>query len=963
MDTSPNAYLVEFATPPGHPLADQDATRFLESIKNFRSVHVRHRFRTLLNAVSMEISDKSELQQVQMMESLHSLTPLSIVTVPEHSQPSTNALVTNSLKLASVDRVHSELGLTGEGIKVGVIDTGIDYTHPALGGCFGKGCKVAFGWDFVGDDFTGTSTPKPSSDPRDCAGHGTHVAGTIAANGSIVKGVAPNAILGAYRVIGCNGSTTDDIIIAAMEKAVEDGMDVLNLSLGDANGWSPNPVGRAIARASERGVLVAAAQGNDGTVGLFSANYVGEGPNVLAVASIINTRISLPYFMTSLEPANKVLYSSPNGADQLFDKPESLTVLLNGTSPSQACDPLPESVQLKGKLVMVLRGTCFFKVKATNVLQRGAVGVIFINNAPGSMVASTEEVKATTGSVSQKDGMRLVDLLLKAGPTEQNGAISASATITFGEKPAIMMHPAGGSLSDFSSFGLDNHLRIKPDVAAPGENIYSTWMTNNGSYISLSGTSMASPHVAGSLALALQSLLKQGIPRTTLADKTWIRRVYNAFINSAIPARVFRNHVQADSGDMVFVDDASTDEPIPDESQAIESVAKQGAGLINVYKTILRLRTPPKAVGLEQPETSPFSYTQVLPVVLELNDTSPQQSSSNSATLTIHNQGNRAIQYEISHLPAEALNEPLIEPHKLDQTLYESPFTASTPLVKATRGDAKVGIPINTLTVHAGEQRRITVTIDPPPTLSEDKHWLYSGYIVIKPSAVGGATSQDDAIHIPYAGVKGSMKTLPIFLVNTPEHDILSNNQTQSCHALGALQAGKVFLIFSMENQDYPAISICLENPTRRLELDLLNATTLEVVGHIGAEENVARPPPTKPLKMVAWDGVIEPLNSTKSSRSILDGSRIHSANFVAQAKAQHIGPLPESAVSPSSMTKRDAPLLQGRSITSNSKDNTVSVSNGVYRFRVRVLRIFGDMNNDNDYETLIYPPFQIARP
>ena len=83
--------------------------------------------------------------------------------------------------------------MTGSGIKVAIIDTGVDYTHPGLGGCFGKGCRVAYGYDFVGDAYTGENFPIPDEDPRDaCNGHGTHVAGIIGANDILFNGVAPD---------------------------------------------------------------------------------------------------------------------------------------------------------------------------------------------------------------------------------------------------------------------------------------------------------------------------------------------------------------------------------------------------------------------------------------------------------------------------------------------------------------------------------------------------------------------------------------------------------------------------------------------------------------------------------------------------------------------------------------------------------------------------------------------------
>ncbi|RKP27264.1 peptidase S8/S53 domain-containing protein, partial [Syncephalis pseudoplumigaleata] len=119
-----------------------------------------------------------------------------------------------------VSSLHAE-GHYGGGIMIGVIDSGVDYTHPALGGCFGTGCKVAYGYDFVGDNYDGSNTPQPDDDPKEeCTGanrkHGTMVAGIIAAKTKSLVGVAPDAVLGAYRVTGCNNKASAPIVAAAM---------------------------------------------------------------------------------------------------------------------------------------------------------------------------------------------------------------------------------------------------------------------------------------------------------------------------------------------------------------------------------------------------------------------------------------------------------------------------------------------------------------------------------------------------------------------------------------------------------------------------------------------------------------------------------------------------------------------------------------------------------------------------
>ncbi|EOO02483.1 putative thermostable alkaline protease protein [Phaeoacremonium minimum UCRPA7] len=145
--------------------------------------------------------------------------------------------------MTGVDRLHSS-GIKGKGVKIGILDTGVDYYHPALGGCFGPGCKISFGYDLVGDDYNGYNTPVPDDDPlATCStgGHGTHVTGIIGMevpddyplfNGLV--GVAPEASIGMYRVLGCSGGVGTDVLVAGMVRAADDGVDVISISIGGA---------------------------------------------------------------------------------------------------------------------------------------------------------------------------------------------------------------------------------------------------------------------------------------------------------------------------------------------------------------------------------------------------------------------------------------------------------------------------------------------------------------------------------------------------------------------------------------------------------------------------------------------------------------------------------------------------------------------------------------------------------
>ena len=169
-----------------------------------------------------------------------------------HEDVIVRAALTTSVPMIGASTVAGTYGVTGAGIRVAVLDTGIDYTHADLGGCLGVACKVAGGYDFVNDD----------SDPRDDHGHGTHVAGIISANGTL-KGVAPGATLLAYKVLDSAGYGFASDIIAGLEQAMLDGANVANLSLG-GEGSPDDPASQALDNATAAGVLSVVAAGNRG---------------------------------------------------------------------------------------------------------------------------------------------------------------------------------------------------------------------------------------------------------------------------------------------------------------------------------------------------------------------------------------------------------------------------------------------------------------------------------------------------------------------------------------------------------------------------------------------------------------------------------------------------------------------------------------------------------------------------
>ena len=185
--------------------------------------------------------------------------------------------------MTQIDKLRAK-GLTGKGIKIAVIDTGIDYRHPALGGCFGKGCLVGYGYDYYG--LLGEDT-----DPFDeCNGHGTHVAGIIAAQPNPLgfTGAAPGVTLGAYKALTCTGSSREDVLVAAFNRAFDDGSHIINFSASLQFDWSDHPLSVAVQRIVEKGVPCITSPGNNGYRGLWGSGAPAVGRGVVAVANFIN---------------------------------------------------------------------------------------------------------------------------------------------------------------------------------------------------------------------------------------------------------------------------------------------------------------------------------------------------------------------------------------------------------------------------------------------------------------------------------------------------------------------------------------------------------------------------------------------------------------------------------------------------------------------------------------------------
>jgi subtilisin family serine protease len=554
-------WFVEFRSP---PVADGGNAKNTQSDKaNFRAAAAkagllyteRYAFDTLWNGISISI-DPVDVAKLATMPGVKGIYPIEKISIPETETNTMEPDLYTALAMTGADVAQSELGYTGEGIKVAVMDTGIDYDHPDLGGCFGEGCRVFTGWDFVGDDFDWYKVPEPDPDPDDCHGHGTHVSGIVGANGE-VTGVAPDVTFGAYRVFGCEGSTSADIMLAAMEMALADGMDVLNMSIGSAYQWPQYPTAVAADNLVKKGMVVVASIGNEGDTGLYSAGAPGLGEKVIGVASFDNTYVYVPYFEVEGTPIGylAMTFSGPIPTEGTYE------IEYVG----EACETL--AVDLTNKVALAVRGSCAFSVKASNSIDAGAAGVVIHNNAPGlfsgTLGAPIDGVTPVVG-ISQADGMFI---------RKQEAPVH----MTWTDQMTSAVNPTGGLISSFSSYGLAPDLSLKPDIGAPGGNIYSTYPLEGGGYATMSGTSMSSPHVAGAVALLLQAN-----PRLKAED------VRDVLQNSAEPKDWWA---------------------IPGVGY-IDNVHRQGAGILQIDDAITAttLITPAK-LALGESEGKPFKQT------------------------------------------------------------------------------------------------------------------------------------------------------------------------------------------------------------------------------------------------------------------------------------------------------------------------------------------------------------------
>lgn len=527
-------------------------------------------------------------------------------------------------------------------------------------------------------------------------GHGTHVTGIISARENELgfKGAAPGASIAMYRVFGCDGGTADDILMAAFNRAYEEGANIISASIGSTHGWSSAPWAVAVSRIVERGVPCTLSAGNEGYDGLFHSQSAAIGKGVTSVASFQNTVIPMTLLESYYTIENGTRVPFPYMADDpdAFDNEARPLWVLghNITDAADACEPLPDDTpDLGDYYVLVSRGDCEFRTQAENVAANGGQYFIALDDeALTRRILNIWGVEGITavGVVPQEIGHTWIKAL------QASSKITAEFINPKEAQPYIFTLPGDeteGAVSVLTSWGPSYEMEASPKIGAPGGNILSTHPLSKGGYAVYSGTSMACPFAAASFALIAEA-------RGTM-DPGLIERLLSATAKTQL-FQVVKN------GTIGFTD-------------YLAPPVQQGAGLIQVYDAA-------------------YSTTIVEPSNLSFNDTANFAKTRN---FTITNHGAKEIVYDMSHIPTHSFF-----------SLRTDGVTPNRYPAESLKEHAELLFSKVTVSVKSGASVAIEVTAKPPQGLDSTRFPLWSGYIAIN-------ASDGTSFSLSYQGLSGSL--------------------------------------------------------------------------------------------------------------------------------------------------------------------------------------------------------------
>lgn len=692
-------------------------------------VEVRYEYTTVFNGLSVE-ADYADLETIQ---DLPGVKDAYVSQVYQLIEPVNETKLADSVPSIGGD-ISQKTGYTGKDMVVAILDTGLDTSHEAFqhdvnGAKYTKediqskisdnplqageisvdsvykSSKIPFAYDYYDND---TNVSGGNS-------HGTHVAGIVGANGGKVTGVAPDAQLMILKIFGDDGSGAyDSDILAALDDAVMLGVDAINMSLGMTAGFSQAAETRmqeVYQRVKNAGISLMCAAGNEYSSSYKSAsgtdlplasnpdNGAVASPSTydaaLSVASMNNVKATAPYLLVG---DRKIRYSDP--AETVSKQIASL----NGRYEYVACGVGATSdftgKALSGKVALIQRAgeekgeILTFAQKEANAKKAGAKAVIIYDNVEGDLVNMSTDGNIPAVFISKADG----EAMLAA--SDKHVSFSKSYLAQFQDAYS-------GKMSDFSSWGVTPDLKLKPEITAPGGDIYST--LPGGLYGSMSGTSMASPHMAGAAVVMAQYITEE------LGGTNMTQQEITALSNKLL---------------------MSTAVPVKNEQSLPYSPRKQGAGLVQLGRA-----TKAKAY-LSSAESG-------LPKA-ELGDS---KCGSFSFSFQANNLSTREIQYEVG---VTVLTEDTVKENGKTY-LAQSPRQMGADEVAVTAPSSVTLNASGTATVNVS----LALTEKGKAALDTDfPHGIYlEGFVTLTPVNDGDTIS----LGLPFLGFYGDWSAAPIF--------------------------------------------------------------------------------------------------------------------------------------------------------------------------------------------------------
>lgn len=586
----------------GKKLSDVKANQnsIKKKVKSLNGAEIRQTYGYLVNGFSAAVKRK-DIEKIKVISGVENVTEAKVYYADmQYAKELTQAYDT-----------WKDLGLKGEGMVVSIIDTGIDVSHKDMvidqeaentvkikNVKSGFTLKVPYGHNFADNNDVVKDTTSSM--------HGMHVAGIVGANGNdeqvktnaAIEGVAPEAQLLAMKVFSNDpnnlGAYSDDII-AAIEDSVIHKADVINMSLGSTAAFqdAEDPEQLAITNAVNQGTMVVVSAGNSyystypyKFTGMTDTGLVGSpglAEDSLQVASYQNNKIIANGLNYTGSVAPIAYYTSdvdPVGA--LSGEYELVDCGYGRVPGDDENDPEANDFtgkDLKGKIALIQRGVNTFIAKKLNAQAAGAAGAIIYNDAARGDVyvsmATDPSIKIPSVFITHTDGVTLQGLISNGVKVSFNGAVT---TVDNSESE---------DMSDFTSWGPTPNLDFKPEITAPGSNIWST--VNNDKYESMSGTSMAAPHTSGAEALIIQAIKKND---SSISGRDLVELAKNTTINTAL-TEMDKNHTKVpysprrQGAGMVQIEDAIKNRVTITDSSGDSAVALKEIGKSTTFTLYL----------------------------------------------------------------------------------------------------------------------------------------------------------------------------------------------------------------------------------------------------------------------------------------------------------------------------------------------------------------------------------------